>query len=145
LLPATIQTAPIAKNSGGASTVDVLTAGRKTNDPAAVISSEIVPELFDEIREMDFDYCLVDAPPLLGIADVPRLSQEADAVLVVGRLDRLTTENAIGMREALDGLDVDPVGVVVIGAPVDVSPYYLSGKERFTESARGSAVGAGRD
>jgi hypothetical protein len=37
-------------------------------------------------------------------------------VIVVSRLDRVTPENLLDLRELLDGLSVNVLGVVVIGA-----------------------------
>jgi hypothetical protein len=44
-------------------------------------------------------------------------------VLVVSRLDRVTPENVLDLRELLDGLDVNVLGVVVIGAETPAYAY----------------------
>ena len=44
------------------------------------------------MRALDYDYVLVDAPPLLGIADSQALARNVDEILLVNRLDRITLE-----------------------------------------------------
>ena len=68
---------------------------------------------------------VVDGPPLLGIADSTILAQAADDLLVAARLDRLTVENAVDLREMLGRLSTPALGLVVIGTPSETSPYYL--------------------
>ena len=54
------------------------------------------------------------------------LAQFCDEVLVVSRLERLRTADAIDLRETLDRLDVNAVGIVVIGTRLAGSPYYAA-------------------
>ena len=56
-------------------------------------------------RSCDYDYVLVDAPPLLGIADSQALARYVDEVLLVNRLDRLTLEHVDELRDVLDRLE----------------------------------------
>jgi hypothetical protein len=58
-----------------------------------------------------------------------------DKVLVVARLDRLTADKAVETREVLERSGADMLGVVVIGARVDVSPYYISERAPMFTSA----------
>ena len=43
----------------------------------------------------------------------------------VHRLDRLTADNVADLRQVLDGMENAPLGIVVIGARAEISPYYL--------------------
>ena len=83
---------------------------------------------FDALIDLDYTYILVDAPPLLGIADTQALARRATSLLYVARLDRITLENIIDARDVLDRVDCPPFGMVVIGARTEASPYYLSGR-----------------
>ena len=57
-----------------------------------LLTTEVVHAFYDGLRRAGFDYVLIDGPPLLGIADSTVLAQEADDLLFVGRLDRLTLD-----------------------------------------------------
>jgi capsular exopolysaccharide synthesis family protein len=115
--------------------LDVLPSGRKPDDPARLLTSEMLEPIFAVIAELDYTYVLIDAPPLLGIADTQALARCADSVLYVARLDRITVDNVMDARDTLDRLDVNPVGAVVIGARSESSPYYVGLRTPVLEDA----------
>ena len=115
---------PRGKRSSGY--LHVITSGTKAKDPGRLISGHAMRAFLEEVRRMDYDYVLVDAPPLLGLADSQVLSQWADTMLIVSRLDRITVEAAGELREVLDRLETRPQGLIVIGVTGEISPYYLT-------------------
>src|SRR4051812_19815056 len=111
---------------------DILPAGSRTGDEAAsLLSSDWLSMLFDAITELGYTYVLVDAPPILGVGDTQVLASYCDELLVVTRLERLTLSTVIDLRDMLDRTGVHPLGLVVIGARTEASPYYAG----FRESA----------
>jgi capsular exopolysaccharide synthesis family protein len=108
--------------------LDVLPSGRKPADPTELLADVSLDVVFDAIADLDYTYVLVDAPPLLGIADAQALARRASTILYVARLDRITLENVVDARDILDRLDRPQVGMVVIGARSEASPYYLSSR-----------------
>jgi Mrp family chromosome partitioning ATPase/capsular polysaccharide biosynthesis protein len=109
-----------------AGSLHVLASGRRPSDPAQLLASDSLDAFFDEVKESDYDYVLLDGPPLLGLVDSQVLAQRADGVLIVCRPDRMTPENAIALRELLDRQDVKPLGLVIVGAR-GTHPTYLEG------------------
>jgi capsular exopolysaccharide synthesis family protein len=101
----------------------VLASGERPPNPSELLASEAVDRVFDEIGRTDYRYVLVDGPPLLGLIDGQALAQRIRNVLVVSRLDRVTPENVLDLRELLEGLDVNVLGVVVIGAEMPAYQY----------------------
>jgi Mrp family chromosome partitioning ATPase len=65
---------------------------------------------------MDYQYVIVDGPPLLGIADSHALAQRVDSLIVVSRTDRATLEDLTELRDMIERLEVPTLGVVVVGA-----------------------------
>jgi succinoglycan biosynthesis transport protein ExoP len=115
--------------------LDVLPSGRKPSDPTDLLADVGLDRAFDALAELDYAYILVDAPPLLGIADTQALARRATSMLYVARMDRISLENVIDARDVLDRLDRPPLGIVVIGARTEASPYYLSGRVPALEDA----------
>jgi Mrp family chromosome partitioning ATPase len=109
-----------------AGSLHVLASGRRPADPAQLLASDTLDAFFDEVKESDYDYVLLDGPPLLGLVDSQVLAQRADGVLIVCRPDRMTPENAIALRELLDRLDVRPLGLVIVGSRSS-HPSFLEG------------------
>jgi capsular exopolysaccharide synthesis family protein len=99
-----------------AGSLHVLASGRTPADPAQLLASDTLDTFFDEVRESEYDYVLLDGPPLLGLVDSQVLAQRADGVLIACRRDRMTPENAIALRELLARLDVEVLGIVLVGA-----------------------------
>jgi capsular exopolysaccharide synthesis family protein len=106
--------------------LDVLNSGQVPLDPAALLSSSALDRVFEALRQRDYDYVLIDSPPILGLGDAQFLARQSDDVLVVARLDRVSPGQAEDLRDLLKRLQLNPIGMVVMGARVELSPYYLS-------------------
>jgi len=104
----------------------VLSSGNAPPDPARLLMSDALGRLLAELRTMEYEYILLDGPPLLGLADGQVMAQTADEVILVSRLDRLTLENAADMRDVLDRLEVNSLGHVVIGVRRSVAYAYAT-------------------
>ena len=76
----------------------VLPAGQAPVDPMKLLSSPHLPDLHAFLTAT-FDWVLIDAPPLIPLADAEILSRIADATLLVVRRDK-TPKRAL--KEALD-------------------------------------------
>lgn len=123
--PHIVQVQAATSGPRGHGELSMLTSGSNPDDAVRALTSETGHRLFAGLRVVGFDYVLVDGPPLLGIADSTVLAQEADDLLVVARLDRVTVENAVDLREMLSRLSTPVLGLIVIGTPSETSPYYL--------------------
>jgi capsular exopolysaccharide synthesis family protein len=108
--------APPRSRERESGSLHVLASGRRPSDPAKLLASDALDVFFEEIKQSDYDYVLLDGPPLLGLVDSQVLAKRADGVLIVCRPDRLTSANAIDMRELLERLDVRALGLVIVGA-----------------------------
>ena len=138
LLPAATHAVGKRGDDGRGPLLEVVVSGQKPSDPARLLASNAAHEFFDYLRGFDYDYILVDAPPMLGIADTQALAQEADRTLLVTQLGRLSADNVIDMTELIERLDMKPLGLVAIGARVEVSPYYLSQRPAVYPAATGA-------
>ena len=107
----------------GSGRLHVLASGRTPRDPAQLLASDALDGFFEEIKDSDYDYVLLDGPPLLGLVDSQVLAQRVDGVLIVCRPDRQTQETALALRELLERLEVEPLGVVIVGARASTHSY----------------------
>lgn len=107
-------------------TLHFLPSGNKVNDPARLLTGPALDSLAAALIDLDYAYILVDSAPILGIADSLSLARALHHVLFVGRLDRLTLDTIFDAREMLDRFDTEPLGMVVVGARGEASPYYLT-------------------
>ncbi|WP_028058892.1 polysaccharide biosynthesis tyrosine autokinase [Candidatus Solirubrobacter pratensis] len=107
-------------------TLHVLPSGNRPSDPARLLSGPGAERTLDALFWLDYAYILIDSAPLLGIADTQAIARRVRSMLFVARLDRLSVDALIDARELLDRYDVEPIGLVAIGARGEASPYYLS-------------------
>ena len=99
----------------------VLASGNRPPNPSGLLASDALDRVVDEIRRTDYRYVLVDGPPLLGFIDGQALAERVQNVIVVSRLDRVTPDDLLDLRELLDGLSANVLGLVVLGG--ETTPY----------------------
>jgi len=75
-------------------TIDVVYSGRIPPNPAELLMSERMKELFDEVSER-YDYVLVDTAPLMVVTDTLLISQYANHLIYVTRAG-VTENKAVG-------------------------------------------------
>lgn len=110
----------------------VITAGTLPPNPVELLSSPKLLLLLDTLASMGFDRIVVDAPPMLGLADSIVLGKQIKNILFVIESER-TRRSGVG--DALRRLDVAglrPRGVVITQAaprsmPSGYESYYAYG------------------
>jgi protein-tyrosine kinase len=102
--------------------LNFLGAGKKTDTPAELLSSDKMKELMREIKDRYHDRIIIfDTPPTLIFTDIRVLSQFADGILFVVKEGVASSS----VRDALVALKGSPVlGIVYNGA----SPEQLIGR-----------------
>ena len=86
----------------------VLSVHHPVADPGALIASPQLGELVNELRK-EFDFVVLNAPPLLAVRDAKVLSHIANDTLMVVRWGQTTVEEA---EAAIETLDRAPAGMV---------------------------------
>lgn len=111
--------------------IDVLAAGAKVSDPAAMLGTKRMRTTLQQAAEA-YDVVLVDTAPLLAVSDTVSLLSEVDGVLVVTRINQTTRDAARRIRTLLSRVpNVRVLGVVANGAEEadagQIYPYVNSG------------------
>ena len=107
-------------NSGS---LEVIPSGSPMQNPAELLFGGPLDTFLSAIGTLDYDYVVVDGPPLLGIADGHALVQRGDSVLLVARPDRLKVAQVVDLREKLERLHANTLGIVVCGVVADMDTY----------------------
>ena len=92
--------------------VTVLPAGSLPPDPAAILGTDAMHTLVDNLRTR-FDVVIYDSPPLLQVTDAAVLAQYVDGVLLVVRWGRTTREQLATCVEVVRGARVPLLGTVL--------------------------------
>jgi capsular exopolysaccharide synthesis family protein len=100
----------------GPAELHVLPSGSASANPVRLLSTGALVTFFDQLGRSDYDYVLVDGPPLLDLIDGQLLAQWVDGMLVVSSLDRLTPQAAVELHELLEQVEAKALGLVVVGS-----------------------------
>lgn len=90
----------------------VITCGSKTTEPHSLLTSDGLRSRLAELRA-EFDYVLVDGPPLNLYADTALLGKLADGVVLVVQANSTHREVARKAKESLDSAKVRLLGAVL--------------------------------
>ncbi|HUP24836.1 MAG TPA: Wzz/FepE/Etk N-terminal domain-containing protein [Thermoanaerobaculia bacterium] len=117
----------------------VLTAGRTSPHTRMALGSRRGQELFDQLRGQ-FAYVVVDAPPILAVADTLALQGMVESILLVLRSGVTPREAA---RRALQGLDqARLIGIVM--SDVEAAETYAGSYPYYTAEPDEHVLAAGR-
>lgn len=94
----------------------VLPAGTRPPNPSELLGTNAMQELLVSLQDM-FDVVLIDAPPLLPVADGAILGRLAEGVLMVVAAGRTRKNELIGGLAVLDGVGVRASGVILTMLP----------------------------
>jgi capsular exopolysaccharide synthesis family protein len=94
----------------------VLASGPTPPNPSELVASEAMARLLADLRNR-VDIVLVDAPPLLPVADAVGLAPLTDGVLVCARYGRTRAEHLQLARSILDRVGATTLGAVLTLVP----------------------------
>ena len=103
--------APTNGRAGGS--LHVLPSQSVVHDADEVLGDTALDELLAKLRTRA-DLVLVDAPPLLGSGDAFVVAANADALVIVARLNRLSPSLVGELRDALDACPTEKIGLIVV-------------------------------
>ncbi|WP_109007672.1 GumC family protein [Nostoc commune] len=96
--------------------LDVLTAGVRPPNPLALLDSKRMASLIENFSSQhNYDFVIIDAPPLLLAADALTLSQMTDGILLVARPGVIDSNSANAAQEMLERSNYNVLGLVVNG------------------------------
>ncbi len=96
----------------GSENLYVLMSGPKPPNPAELVSSQAMQDLLDRLKE-EYDYIIVDAPPVLAVSDAIAMASMMDGVLVVASHGIADRDAARHTMELLGKVETRILGVVI--------------------------------
>ncbi len=100
----------------------LMTCGPIPPNPAELLTSLRFKELIDELREQ-FDFVLIDTPPLLVVTDPCVVAPRVDGVLLTIRVAKNGRPVAERAKDVLNSLGANVLGVVVNGINLFTGSY----------------------
>lgn len=119
-----------------------LTCGRRPGNPSELLSSEAFSDALAYLRE-NYDFVLVDTPPMLVVSDPANVASMVDGVILTVRLRRNLKPIATRASQMLHSINANMLGVVVNGIGVGGNGYGYGGY-RYDNYNGGSSGGYGK-
>jgi capsular exopolysaccharide synthesis family protein len=115
----------------------VLAAGHLPPNPVELLASNKYREFLHELRHQ-FDWIIIDAPPVMAVTDAAVLSHGATGVVFVVGAEMTARRNAIAAVEQLTSAKAHFIGAVLnkvdlVGHAYYYSPYYRKDYTRAYE------------
>jgi capsular exopolysaccharide synthesis family protein len=94
--------------------LSLLLAGAVPKNPGELLTSQKFAALLETLREK-YDYVLIDAPPLMAVADPCIVAPLADAVVMAVRLTRDSRMQVLRSKDLLESSQANVIGIVING------------------------------
>ena len=95
----------------------LLPAGHCDMDAIHGLATDQLQPIFEKLRE-EFDFVVIDAPPVLGLADTLSIGQHVDGVILTVLRDHSEVRKIYQASELLRNLGIRLLGSVVNGVPI---------------------------
>ncbi|MBC2068354.1 CpsD/CapB family tyrosine-protein kinase [Listeria booriae] len=103
--------------------LSVLPVGIAPADPAAILSSEKIRQVYQELYE-EFDRIIIDTPPVMAVADAQTIASWVDGTILIVRNNYTKQENAKKALQQLDKSGTKMIGTIFNNTNMKMSDYY---------------------
>jgi polysaccharide biosynthesis transport protein len=108
----------------GLDNLNILTAGTHPPNPAEILRSSRFRGFLKEAHKK-YDYILIDAPPVLPVADATEISTFVDGVILVYTVGRIARGVLKRAKTSLDNVEAKVLGVILNNVKPESGPDYF--------------------
>jgi capsular exopolysaccharide synthesis family protein len=113
----------IQRGVTGNANLDVLPAGHQPPNPTDLLESPRFRDLIDW-AEREYEFVVVDSPPVLVVADAIPLLSRMSGVVAVAKMAKTTTDQVGKLHRTLENLGAPVMGIVANGSKIPGPEYY---------------------
>jgi len=99
-----------------------LPSGLIPPNPVTLLGSDRAKKLFSTLGA-EYDYVIIDLPPINLVSDAALLSQYATGMLMIMRAGKCSTTSVDAAMRSLDIAKANVLGIIMTGAEISQSPY----------------------
>ena len=103
--------------------LDIITSGEKRFDMSDIVNKEQIKKFFDLLK-MEYDYVIIDSPPVQPVSDTLILSQAADYNLFVIRSEETRTVTFMSSIKKIQNVGSKINGIIVNDLDTSKDSYY---------------------
>lgn len=101
----------------------ILTSGKIPPNPSEMLSSKTMTVLLEELKN-NFDYIILDTPPVQAVTDSQILSTKADGTIIVVKAERTKKDSVENSINLLKKVNANIIGTVLNGVDNSRNKYY---------------------
>ena len=125
----------------------LMTCGTVSPNPAELVNTKTAREIIAEAGG-EYDFVIIDAPPILAATDAAIWTTLADGVVIVYQVGKVARGALKRAKAQIDNVRGNIIGLVLNGLKAEISPdfdyhdkyYYYYGSNRKKPSTRGGKV-----
>ena len=106
----------------GVENLDVMPCGPRPTNPSELLSSSRFSSILEVLREQ-YDFLIVDTPPVLAVSDPAAVAAQVDTILLCLQVNSKTRPLAVRAMEILRSHGADISGIVINGVGSRDSSY----------------------
>ena len=103
--------------------LEIITSGAKRFDLSDIVSREQVQKFFDTLKG-EYDYLIIDSPPVQPVSDTLILTQAADYNLFIIRSDASKTLAFMSSMKKVQNVGVKIDGIIINDLDTSKDSYY---------------------
>lgn len=124
--------------------VSAVVSGPPSPNPSGLLSSESMRTLL-QFAEMNFDYVLIDSPPLESVADAMLIGSQTDGVVLCVEGGSTSRDRVLRIRNMLAKSNVPVIGVIINKLREPAFGYGYGKSYRYYSSGYGTESAAQAD
>ena len=114
----------------------VLPGGSEPANISRLLHSTFLDSLIEMARS-EYDFVLIDSPPMMGMADARLLSRNADGVILISRAGETSPEQLTEAKERLADDGTPVIGTILNGCDLRIEdPSYVNHYNSYAGAAR---------
>ena len=103
--------------------LDIITSGEKRFDMSDIVNKEQIKKFLDLLK-MQYDYVIVDSPPVQPVSDTLILTQASDYNLFVIRSEETRTASFMSSIKKIQNVDAKINGIIINDLDTSKNSYY---------------------
>jgi polysaccharide biosynthesis transport protein len=103
--------------------LDIITSGEKRFDMSDIVSKEQIKKFLDVLK-LEYDYVIVDSPPVQPVSDTLILTQSADYNLFVIRSEETKTASFMSSIKKIQNVGAKINGIIINDLDTSKDSYY---------------------
>jgi capsular exopolysaccharide synthesis family protein len=125
----------------------IMPSGTIAPNPAELVNTKVNRNILNEVHG-EYDFVIIDAPPVLAATDAVLWGTMADGVIIVYQVGKIARGALKRAKSQLDNVKASVIGVVLNGLKAEISPdyeyhdkyYYYYGSERKKKLTLGERI-----